>query len=140
MNACISQLLRARWFYPVAATLFTFVFWWSGLTKLLDFPAAVGEMEHFGLTPGPLFAAATIFVQLVGPALIMTCSRWAWLGAGAMAVFTLATIPIAHRFWEMEGIVAFLEKVLVQEHLSMIGGLAIVSALAAMRRQQMGKD
>ncbi|MEG0938361.1 MAG: hypothetical protein RSE32_06275 [Comamonas sp.] len=50
-------------------------------------------------------------------------------------MFTLSTIPLAHRFWEMEGMVAFLEKALVQEHISLIGGLAVAAALASMRRK-----
>lgn len=77
----------------------------------------------------------TITVQLLGSWLIISASRLAWLGALMLSVFTLSTIPLAHRFWEMQGLEAFLEQALVQDHLSVIGGLAVAAALAHAYRQ-----
>jgi uncharacterized membrane protein YphA (DoxX/SURF4 family) len=131
----LNSLLHSRLLYLLATALLTYVFWWSGMKKALDFPSAVQEMAHFGLRPAAWFAAATIALQLAAPLAIMVCSRWAWLGATALAGFTLATIPIAHRFWEMEGLEATLEKALVQDHASVIGGLAVAAILAHQRRQ-----
>lgn len=131
----LNTLLQSRVYYTLATALLTYIFWWSGLSKIFDFAGAMAEMEHFGLHPAALFAAATIALQVLGSLAIISASRWAWLGAGALAVFTLSTIPLAHRFWEMEGMVAFLEKALVQEHISLIGGLAVAAALASMRRK-----
>ena len=131
----LNTLLQSRVYYTLATALLTYIFWWSGLSKIFDFSGAMAEMEHFGLHPAALFAAATIALQVLGSLAIISASRWAWLGAGALAVFTLSTIPLAHRFWEMEGMVAFLEKALVQEHFSLIGGLAVAAALASMRRK-----
>ena len=131
----LNPLLQSRVYYTLATALLTYIFWWSGLSKIFDFAGAMAEMEHFGLHPAALFAAATIALQVLGSLAIISASRWAWLGAGALAVFTLSTIPLAHRFWEMEGMVAFLEKALVQEHFSLIGGLAVAAALASMRRK-----
>lgn len=130
----IESLLHARWLYYVGAVLLTFIFWGSGLAKLLDFAEAQKEMAMFGLSPTALFAVATIVVQLGGSALIISGCRLAWLGAGALTVFTVMTIFIAHRFWEMTGEQAFHEKLLVFEHISMIGGLILVSILAELRR------
>ena len=131
----LNTLLQSRVYYTLATALLTYIFWWSGLNKIFNFSGAMAEMEHFGLRPAALFAAATIALQVLGSLAIISASRWAWLGAGALAVFTLSTIPLAHRFWEMEGMVAFLEKALVQEHISLIGGLAVAAALASMRRK-----
>ena len=131
----LNTLLQSRVYYTLATALLTYIFWWSGLSKIFDFSGAMAEMEHFGLRPAALFATATIALQVLGSLAIISASRWAWLGAGALAVFTLSTIPLAHRFWEMEGMVAFLEKALVQEHFSLIGGLAVAAALASMRRK-----
>ena len=131
----LNTLLQSRIYYTLATALLTYIFWWSGLNKIFDFAGAMAEMEHFGLHPAALFAAATIALQVLGSLAIISASRWAWLGAGALAVFTLSTIPLAHRFWEMEGMVAFLEKALVQEHFSLIGGLAVAAALTSMRRK-----
>ena len=131
----LDTLLQSRVYYTLATALLTYIFWWSGLSKIFDFSGAMAEMGHFGLRPAALFATATIALQVLGSLAIISASRWAWLGAGALAVFTLSTIPLAHRFWEMEGMVAFLEKALVQEHVSLIGGLAVAAALASMRRK-----
>ena len=98
MKLWIDHVLRSRLFYLLATSLLTYVFWWSGLTKVLDFQTAIGEMEHFGLRPAALFA---------------------------------------HRFWAMTGMEAFLEKALVQDHISVIGGLAVAAILAHQRRQQL---
>ncbi|WP_370678599.1 DoxX family protein [Comamonas sp. GB3 AK4-5] len=135
MHVLITQLLHSRLLYVLATALLTYVFWWSGVNKALDFPSAVQEMAHFGLRPAAGFAAATIALQLVAPLAIMACSRWTWLAAGALTAFTLATIPIAHRFWDMQGLEAALEKALVQDHASIIGGLVVAAILAHQRRQ-----
>ena len=132
----IESLLHARWLYYVGAVLLTFIFWGSGLAKLLDFATAQKEMAMFGLNPTALYAVATIIVQLGGSALIISGCRLAWLGAGALAVFTILTIFIAHRFWEMTGEAAFHEKMFAFEHITVVGGLIIISMLAELRRSK----
>ena len=111
------------------------MFWGSGLSKLLDFNMAKGEMAHFGLNPPALFAVLTIIVQLGGSLLLVIGGRLAWLGAGALAVFTLLTIPVAHRFWELQGDIAFMEKMAVFEHISVVGGLILAGIAAELRRK-----
>ena len=140
MKTLIDNVLRSRVSYLLATALLTYIFWWSGLNKVLDFQSALKEMEHFALKPAPLFAVLTIAVQLLGSLAIIACSRWAWLGAGALAVFTLSTIPVAHRFWSMTGMEAFLEKALVQDHFSVIGGLAVAAILAHHRRNALSQS
>jgi transmembrane protein len=76
----------------IGAALLTSVFWWSGLTKLGDFPGTLAEMAHFKLEPPWLFAAGTISLQLGASALVIFGGRLAWAGAAALALFTLAAI------------------------------------------------
>jgi transmembrane protein len=133
-NNAIQALLRSPWTFHFGALVLTSVYWWSGLNKIVNFPGAQAEMAHFGLNPTVLFALLTIAVQLGGSVLIIIGSRWAWVGAGGLTVFTLATIPLAHRFWEMEGMVAFLEKALVQEHITVVGGLVLAAIVSEVRR------
>ncbi|MBX6965958.1 DoxX family protein [Alcaligenes faecalis] len=135
MNHVIQELLRSRVYFVLATLLLTYIFWWSGVNKVWDFSAAKREMAHFGLEPQALFAVLTIAVQLLGSWLIISASRLAWLGALMLGVFTLSTIPLAHRFWAMQGLEAFLEQALVQDHISVIGGLAVAAALAHAHRQ-----
>ena len=124
MNSLITSLTASTWFGYVARILLTYIFWASGISKLVDFPAAVAEMQHFGLNPPASFAVATIFVQLAG-SLLVILNRWTWLGAGALGIFTTLTIPIAHTFWNMEEPLKTVEFYVVMEHITVIGGLML---------------
>lgn len=126
MHNFITSITATTWFGFVARIVLTSMFWGSGIGKLVDFPAALGEMTHFGLNPPAVFAVATIIVQLVG-SLLVILNRWTWLGAGALAVFTLLTIPIAHNFWAMEEPFKTIEFYVVTEHISIIGALMVVA-------------
>jgi len=126
MHNFITSITATSWFGFLARIVLTSMFWGSGIAKLLDFPAALGEMTHFGLNPPAVFAVATIIVQLVGSLLIIL-NRWTWLGAGALGVFTLLTIPIAHNFWAMEEPFKTIEFYVVTEHISIIGALMVVA-------------
>ena len=68
----IQDVLGASWFGYTARVLFTFVFWSSGVMKLVRFRAGVAEMEMFGLKPAWAFNVATIgalmFVATASPA------------------------------------------------------------------------
>lgn len=117
--------------FYLGAGVLTYMFWWSGLTKLWDLQGTQAEMAHFGLNPPWLFAFGTIAVQLLGSVLVIFGGRRAWLGAAALALFTLATIPISHDFWNLQGQAAFLEKLWAQEHVSVVGGLVLAAILAS---------
>ncbi|MBT9368557.1 DoxX family protein [Rhizobium sp. CSW-27] len=120
------DIFGTNWFGYLARTALTFMFWGSGLSKLLDFQGGMAEMAHFGLEPAVAFNIAVIITQLGGSALIIL-NRHAWLGAGALAVFTLLTIPIAHNFWAMEEPMKTFEFYVVTEHLSIVGALMLVA-------------
>ena len=68
--------------------------------KLIDFPGAVGEMAHFGLSPASLLATLVIALELGASALILS-GKLRWLGALALAAFTLMASFVALRFWEL---------------------------------------
>jgi transmembrane protein len=126
----MNKLLNSWAFSLAARVVLTFVFWSSGIAKLLDFPGAVAEMDRYGITPAVPLAMAVILVQLGGSALVIT-GRHAWLGAGALAAFTLMTIPVAHAFWSMNGEAAFVEMMFAFEHVTVIGGLMLAAILGA---------
>jgi transmembrane protein len=112
-----------------ARVLLTFPFWGSGFAKLIDFTGGMAEMRQFGLEPAWFYNGLTILVQLGGSALIIS-KRWTWLGAGALSVFTVLTIPIVHAFWRFEGERAIAAFHTAGEHVGMIGALVLVSILA----------
>lgn len=98
----------------------------GGLTKLFDWPGALAEMAHFGLSPAPLFAALTIALELAAPLMILTgFHRWA--GALALAAFTLMATFLANRFWEMSGPERFGAANAFFEHLGLVGAFLLVA-------------
>lgn len=129
MPRLIADILESRASLLLARIVLTFVFWSSGLAKLFDFGANAAEMEGFGLYPGWLFNSATLLLQ-IGGSLMIILNRGAWLACGALAVFTIFTIPIAHPFWAKEGEEAFRDMTVALEHISLIGGLAIAAILS----------
>ena len=105
----------------------------GGIVKLTDWPGAVVEQAHFGLQPAALFAALTIAVELIGPALILA-DRLAWLGAGMLSVFTILAAIIANNFWTMEGQARFMATNAFFEHIGLVGGFVLVAILSRRRR------
>ncbi|WP_283249173.1 DoxX family protein [Caenibius sp. WL] len=113
----------------LAATLLTLPYWTSGIAKFTDFSGALGEVRHFGLEPAILAVAATILVQ-IGGSLLIILGRKAWLGAGALGVFTAVATLIAHPFWEIaDPVTRFHERNTFLEHVGLIGGLMIAAIL-----------
>ncbi|SFI54044.1 DoxX family protein [Caulobacter sp. UNC279MFTsu5.1] len=97
--------------------------------KASDFPGAVAEQAHFGMSPPAFWAALTIAVEIVGPVLILT-RRWLWLGAGMLGVFTLLAAIKANAFWAMAaGHDRFMAMNAFVEHIGLIGGFVLVALL-----------
>jgi uncharacterized membrane protein YphA (DoxX/SURF4 family) len=107
----------------------------GGLAKLLDFPAAVAEQEHFGLHPGAVWAALCILVELGGAALVIT-GRLVWLGAGALGVLTAVATCVAEDFWTKAGLERAMALNGFFEHLGLIAGFVLVATLAASKRRR----
>lgn len=105
-------------------------FVYSGISKLFDFPSAIAEQAHFGLSPPALFAAATIATQLGGSALILLWrGPLAALGALALAGFTLLATFVGHPFWRESGMERFADLNAFLEHFGLIGGFLLVALM-----------
>ena len=101
----------------------------GGLVKLTDFPGAVAEMAHFRLAPPALFAVLVIALELAASAMVMT-GFLRWLGALALAGFTLLSTLIALRFWEQPaGKARHADANAFFEHLGLAGGFLLVAWL-----------
>lgn len=130
----VSRILESDLLWHFSRVLITFMYWFAGIGFALDFGSAQGTMAAFGLSPVWLIAILTIAVQLAGSALIIF-DRYVWFGAGMLGVFTLLTIPLVHDFWNMTGAAAMQAQLESEEHLTVIGGLIVVSILSHIRRQ-----
>ena len=126
MTSFIHTMTASNWFGLLARIVLTYMFWASGLAKLIDFSGGMAEMAQFGLQPAAVFNTLVIITQLIGSALIIA-NRWAWLGAGMLGVFTALTIPMVHTFWTMEEPFKTIEFYVVMEHITVIGGLMVLA-------------
>jgi len=134
MPSLVACLLDRGWFAVLARVVLTFMFWGSGLAKLIDFQGGVAEMAMFNL-PYPVAMNALTIVTQIGGSLLIIFNRWTWLGAGSLAVFTALTIPLVHHFWSLPEPRATIAFHTATEHVTVIGALMIVSILS--RRQSL---
>jgi uncharacterized membrane protein YphA (DoxX/SURF4 family) len=98
----------------------------GGINKATDWNAAMAEMTHFGLTPAAPFAIAVVVLEL-GAALMILAGFYRWLGALALAGFTLIATLIANRYWELALPERFIVANSFYEHLGLVGGFLLVA-------------
>ncbi len=128
--APIAALLESPVLNLGGRLLLTLPFWSSGIAKLLDIDGALAEAAHFGLEPVWVMVIATLIVQLGGSAALIA-GQFAWVGAGALGVFTVLATLIAHPFWTVADPVArFHERNIFLEHGGLVGGLILAAILA----------
>lgn len=131
----MEQILHTALTHPhsimfMKAVLTSF-FWIAGVFGIFNFNAIVKEMIDANLPRPALYAVATILCQLGGSVLLITDFRdLAWLGAGALGVFTVLSIPIAHPFWKFDGEKGMYEFQIALEHITVVGGLMIAAAIS----------
>jgi len=116
----------ARWGQRAALLALCAAYVQGGLVKALDFSGAVAEMAHFGLQPAAPFAAATIALELGASALVIS-GRARWLGALALATFTVAATLLANRYWLASGGERFALMNAFYEHVGLAGGFLFVA-------------
>ena len=98
------------------------------LNKIFDFNGALAEMDHFGLHPAAFFAVAVILFELTASAMVVS-GFLRWVGALALAGFTLLATCIALRFWEMApGMDRTMATNAFFEHLGLAGAFVFVAA------------
>ena len=124
--ALIVQILEARVTVYLARLCLTLPFWWSGIDKLVHPHAALAEIQGLGLPPSWLLYGLLLIVQL-GGSLAIIFNRFAWLGAGALGVFTAIVTYMAHAFWKLQGPVRFAEMNDFLEHISLIAGMVFAA-------------
>jgi len=125
----VAAILSWPWLWPLARLALVSAYLIGGFDKLFDFAGAIAEQEHFGLSPGWLWASLAIIVELGGSALVVM-GRWVWLGAGGLGVLTAIAMLTANNFWALAGHDRFMALNAFFEHLGLIAGLVIVTRAA----------
>lgn len=131
MTALLTTLADHPASWTALRVILTSFFWMAGVFGVFNFNVIVQEMAHVKLPAPAVFAVATIATQLIGSALVISnFNGLGWLGAGALAVFTLLTIPLGHAFWTFEEPKRTAEFHIALEHITVIGGLLIAGLLS----------
>lgn len=134
MESLIVSLLTHPFFLIAARLILTAFFWMAGIFGLFNFKVIVQEMVDADLPSPRFFAVATIACQLLGAGLIIfNPAGLGWLGAGALGVFTILTIPIGHPFWKFHEPKRTHEFHIVLEHVTVVGGLMLAAILSVPR-------
>jgi transmembrane protein len=136
LDRTIRQFLRAPVTGVATRVVLCLPFWWSGLSKLIDFAGGTSEMAALGLEPAWLFNALTILVQL-GGSLLVILNRWTWLGAGALGVFTALVTVLAHQFWTLDGLERVREFNTFLEHFAIVAGFVLVAMIGVIGLRDM---
>jgi transmembrane protein len=128
----IAQLLAQPWLALLARIAVALPFLLSGFAKLGDFNGAIAELRGLtGLEPAALLAVLVIATQLAGSALLIAGGRYASIGAAALAGFTIVATLYAHAYWLKPESERFLHRNIFFEHISIVGGLALLAILGA---------
>jgi uncharacterized membrane protein YphA (DoxX/SURF4 family) len=132
----VDAILYWQWTWPLARLALASAYIFGGFTKLLNFPAAVAEQQHFGFHPPLVWACLAIVTELGGSFLIVS-GRFVWLGAGALGVLTGIASLAANDFWEMQGQARFMATNSFFEHVGLIAGFVLVALLASQDRHRL---
>jgi uncharacterized membrane protein YphA (DoxX/SURF4 family) len=122
----VRHLFIAPWLHWLALLFLCAAYLQGAFDKARDFPGAVAEMRHFGLAPAAPLAAATIALEFAASALIL--SGWyRWLGALALAGFTVMANFLADRFWQEKPPERMKVANAFFEHWGLAGGFLLVA-------------
>jgi putative oxidoreductase len=115
-----------------ARILISLLFLIFGYDKLRDYGGAVAYMGQVG-APSPSAAAVIAIVAELGLSIALILGAFTRLAAPVLAIYTLATALIGHRFWMMIGADRYLNEINFFKNISIIGGLVLLSVQGAGR-------
>ena len=116
----------APWVQSLALLCLCAAYLQGGWYKALNFRGAVAEVKALGLTPAAPIAAAVLVLQLAASALILT-GWYRWLGALALAGFTVLAALLADRFWAVPQAERQRTANAFFEHWGLVGGMLLVA-------------
>ena len=125
----LSNLMRSPVSQRLALLALCAAYIQGPVTKIFDFHGAIAEMNHFGLSPAPVFAIAVIVFELVASAMVIS-GFLRWAAALSLVGFTLLATLVALRFWELpSGMDRMMATNAFFEHLGLAGAFIIVAAM-----------
>lgn len=111
----------------VGRILLCAIFLFSGLSKLVGWPAVAGMIAGKGIPYPELVAGAAIMVEITGALMVITSIGGRW-GALALAAFTLAAGILFHNFWAVPSDLAMNQFNHFMKNVSIVGALLVLAA------------
>ena len=109
----------------VARLLLTTLFLIFGWRKLRDVSGTVSQMVQLGL-PTPVLAAAVSIIMELPVAVAVALGAFTRPSAALMALYTLGTALIGHRYWTVKG-AGFVDSLdSFYKNLSIMGGFLLL--------------
>lgn len=96
-----------------------------GWRKLKDYPGTVRQMARDGLPLPPIAAATAIFLELP-VAVAVAAGAFTRPAAALLALYTLATSLIEHRYWTKTGADQFANMESFYKNLGITGGFLLL--------------
>jgi len=110
--------------------LLALMFILSGFDKLSHLQDTATYFTGVGL-PAPMIVAVLVgLLELLGGLAIATGFK-ARLAALVLALFTLGTSLVAHRYWSMPADQQMVQQLLFMKNLSVAGGLLVLAAMGS---------
>jgi putative oxidoreductase len=116
-------ILAARLFLAALFLIF-------GWRKLRDFSGTVSQMAQDGL-PAPVLAAALATFMELPVAFAVAIGAFARPAAALMAIYTLATSFVEHRYWSVTGATQVDLMEAFYKNLAIIGGFLLLFVTGA---------
>jgi putative oxidoreductase len=113
------------YFGLLARFCLSFVFLWSGVSKVLNPTAGRAEIAALGLPKPELFLILTVICQ-IGGGLMVLLGFWARLGALALLGFTVVATLLAHGSQGLTGEKRQQQLTTTFEHLAIVGGFMLL--------------
>jgi putative oxidoreductase len=101
-----------------------------GWRKLRDYPGTVAQMVRDGL-PAPVLATAVAIFMELPVALAVAAGVFTRFSAALMALYTLGTSAVEHRYWTMAGPERVANMENFYKNLGITGGFLLLCVVGA---------
>lgn len=120
-----------RQFAPlVGRILIAQIFLLSGVSKIGGFAQTAAGMAQKGLPLAEVLLVITIIVE-IGGALMILLGWKARIGALALLLWMIPVTLLYHNFWAMEGMQAYINQIMFQKNLVMMGAMLYIYAFGS---------
>jgi putative oxidoreductase len=119
--------------YPVGRALMALLFLVLGIRKAMAYAATVSAFTSLGL-PMPEVVAPLVMAIEIGGGIALLLGWQIRAVAALMALFTLASALIGHRFWSAEGAQFNAQLNNFLKNIAIVGGFLVMIALENLRQ------